>query len=257
MNALTPFNFEGRPVRLALDDSGAPWFNAADLAAVLELGNARQALESHVDPEDVQKMDTLTAGGNQLQNHVNESGMYSLVLGSKKEAAKRFRRFVTSQVLPQIRRTGAYRGTAAEPVRQISQAEEQTAALLLIGKTIAELPGTKPGIAMASALEAIHLTTGLNVTPFRKALPPADEAPELTPTSIGEQFGLTAQKVNARLCELGLQVKQPKGGKVPYVLTDAGKEHGELLPFTRGGHAGYSILWRKSVLSLLAQQEAA
>lgn len=254
---LIPLDFEGRSIRLVLDETGAPWFNAADLAAVLELGNPRQALDSHVDPEDVQKMDALTTGGNQLQNHVNESGMYSLVLGSKKDAAKRFRRFVTSQVLPEIRRTGGYRSAVAEPLRQIGQAEAQTAALLLIGKTIAELPGVKPGIAMASTLEAIQLTTGVNVAPFRKALPPAEEAPELTPTQIGEQFGLSAQKVNAQLCALGLQEKAPKGSKVPYALTEAGKSHGELLPFTRGGHAGYSILWRKSVLALLASREAA
>ena len=113
-NALT-FPFDSHTVRVQVDELGQPWFNANDVCTALEFGNARQAIESHVDPEDVQKLDTLTAGGRQSQNHVNESGLYALILGSTKDAAKRFKRWVTSEVLPAIRKTGQYATPVASP----------------------------------------------------------------------------------------------------------------------------------------------
>ena len=110
MSTLIPFQFESHALRVQVDEVGQPWFNASDACAALELGNPRQALDSHVDSEDVQKLDTLTPGGRQRQNHVNESGLYALILGSTKDAAKRFKRWVTSEVLPAIRKTGTYSG---------------------------------------------------------------------------------------------------------------------------------------------------
>lgn len=107
-NAVTTFNFNGHNLSCILDEAGNPLFRADDVCEILEFGNARQALESHVGPEDVQKQDTLTAGGVQAVNHINESGLYSLIFGSKKPAAKSFKRWVTSDVLPAIRKTGAY-----------------------------------------------------------------------------------------------------------------------------------------------------
>jgi len=115
-DSVNPLQFEGRALRCQVDESGAPWFNANDVCEALELGNARQALESHVDVEDVQKMDTLSPGGVQAANHVNESGLYALIFGSKKPKAKAFKRWVTSEVLPTIRKTGAY-GSPQTPGR--------------------------------------------------------------------------------------------------------------------------------------------
>ena len=62
-NSVTPFQFEDHAVRVKVDELNQPWFNANDVCEALELGNPRQAVDSHVDSEDVQKMDTLTAGG--------------------------------------------------------------------------------------------------------------------------------------------------------------------------------------------------
>ena len=111
------FQFDQSAVRVVTGDAGEPWFNANDVCAILEYGNARQALDSHVDSEDVQKLDTLgSAGGVQLANHINESGLYALILGSTKPEAKRFKRWVTSEVLPSIRKTGSYStGPAHDP----------------------------------------------------------------------------------------------------------------------------------------------
>ena len=108
MQNLIPFQFGQSEVRVSVGDDGQPWFNANDVCEVLQFGNARQALESHVDAEDVQKLDTLTAGGPQQANYVNESGLYALIFGSTKPEAKKFKRWVTSEVLPAIRKTGRY-----------------------------------------------------------------------------------------------------------------------------------------------------
>ncbi|MRU29998.1 hypothetical protein FGW84_01560, partial [Xylella fastidiosa subsp. multiplex] len=109
MNEVTPFQFESKDVRIQLDEASAPWFNANDVCSILEFGNPRQAIESHVDVEDVQKLDaTDNLGRTRQTNHINESGLYALIMGSTKPAAKRFKRWVTSEVLPTLRKTGTY-----------------------------------------------------------------------------------------------------------------------------------------------------
>lgn len=87
---------------------GEPWFLGKDVAVILAYGNPRQALVSHVDPEDkvVHPVDTL--GGKQEMVFVNEPGLYCLVLGSRKPQAKAFKRWVTHDVIPEIRKTGGY-----------------------------------------------------------------------------------------------------------------------------------------------------
>lgn len=87
------FNFGGAPIRAQIDTIGMPWFNANDVCEALYLMNPRDAIAKHVDSEDVAKRDTLTPGGNQLQNHINESGLYALIFGSTKPEAKAFKRW--------------------------------------------------------------------------------------------------------------------------------------------------------------------
>ena len=82
-NAVTTFNFNGHNLSCILDEAGNPLFRADDVCEILEFENPRTALANHVEPEDVLKQDTLTAGGVQAVNHVNESGLYSLIFGSK------------------------------------------------------------------------------------------------------------------------------------------------------------------------------
>ena len=95
-------------IRVVLKDDG-PWFNAGDICAILDFGNSRQAVDSHVDQDDVQRLDVIdNIGRTQAANHVNEPGLYSLILGSRKPEAKPFKRWVTHEVLPAIARTGIY-----------------------------------------------------------------------------------------------------------------------------------------------------
>lgn len=109
MEELQLFNFEGNKVRtLKVDDE--PYFVGKDVASILGYSNTRDALNKHVDSEDKNTVaihDGITRG-NPNQVVINESGLYSLILSSKMPNAKRFKRWVTSEVLPAIRKHGAY-----------------------------------------------------------------------------------------------------------------------------------------------------
>lgn len=104
------FNFPTNPLRVLMRDS-EPWFVAADVTTALGIGNSSDVLRRlDEDEKGVDSIDTL--GGRQDVAIVNESGLYSLILGSRKPEAKRFKRWVTGEVLPAIRRTGRYEGAA-------------------------------------------------------------------------------------------------------------------------------------------------
>lgn len=106
MQALS-FSFENTAVR-TLGTPELPLFVALDVCGALGHTNPRKAIKDHVDPEDLIKAEVETKGGVQTLNCVNESGLYALIFGSKLESAKRFKKWVTSEVLPAIRRTGRY-----------------------------------------------------------------------------------------------------------------------------------------------------
>ena len=89
MNAIIPFQFDAHAVRVQLDDSGQPWFNANDVCSALEFSNPHKAVADHVDSDDLTKREVIdTLGRQQRANFINESGLYTLILGSTKEAAK-------------------------------------------------------------------------------------------------------------------------------------------------------------------------
>jgi prophage antirepressor-like protein len=115
MNEIVPFLYETgnlpAPVRVVMR-SGAPWFVAIDVCLILGIRNSRQAL-SRLDDDEKGVISNDTLGGKQELATVSESGMYALVLGSRKPSARQFRKWVTSEVLPTIRRTGGY-GASAE-----------------------------------------------------------------------------------------------------------------------------------------------
>lgn len=108
MNELQLFNFENNQVRtLLINDE--PWFVGKDVADILGYQNSSRDINRHVDEEDRQNYQNGTSEiNNRGMTIINESGLYSLVLSSKLPNAKKFKRWVTSEVLPQIRKTGSY-----------------------------------------------------------------------------------------------------------------------------------------------------
>lgn len=100
-------NFNGHEFTMILIN-GEPYFNANEVANTLEFANPRDAVANHVDSDDVALADTLTKGGVQKQKFINESGLYALIFASKKPSAKDFKKWVTKEVIPSIRKTGSY-----------------------------------------------------------------------------------------------------------------------------------------------------
>ena len=167
---------------------GEPWLVGKDVAQALGYSNPRKALADHVDEEDkgVTKCDTL--GGVQEMTIINESGLYSLVLSSKLPGAKKFRRWVTAEVLPAIRRTGGYRMPKDYPsaLWALADAEEEKLALR------AENEQQRQAIAefqpLRQYIDTILSSTGAIAT-----------------TQIAADYDISAKQLNKILHEEGLQ----------------------------------------------------
>lgn len=153
MNEVQLFSFEENEVRsLLINDE--PYFVGKDVAEILGYKNPRDAVNKHVDDEDkgVAKCDTL--GGVQELTVINESGLYSLVLSSKLPSAKKFKRWVTSEVLPALRKTGNYQ------IKELSGQELMAKALIEAQSVLAakdkQIEEMKPKVVFADAVATSH-----------------------------------------------------------------------------------------------------
>lgn len=129
MNNLQIFNSpEFGQVRI-VQQNDEPWFIGKDVAEILGYSNTKDAIAKHVDDEDKLGSQIATSGQNRNMTIINESGLYSLILSSKMPKAKEFKRWVTSEVIPAIRKTGKYEAMAQavpindEPVTDFTQLE--------------------------------------------------------------------------------------------------------------------------------------
>ncbi|MDO4800186.1 MAG: Bro-N domain-containing protein [Bacillota bacterium] len=113
MNALTTLNYNGRPVRTVNRD-GFVWWILTDVCKILEISNSRDAASRLDDDEKDDVGITDTIGRTQTATAVNESGLYNLIFQSRKAEAKKFKKWVTSEVLPSIRKTGRYESKAPQ-----------------------------------------------------------------------------------------------------------------------------------------------
>lgn len=113
------FDFQGATVRTG-GTPEKPWFVAKDVCDVLGIGNSRQAL-ARLDDDEKGVITTDTLGGKQEVAVIYESGLYALSFTSRKTEAREFRRWVTSEVLPSIRRTGSYHAPGTEPVEAVNR----------------------------------------------------------------------------------------------------------------------------------------
>lgn len=172
--------------------SGCPWFVGKDVANILGYTNASKALTDHVDSEDKLNNDSLSSLGQRGGWLINESGLYSLILSSKLPRAKEFKHWVTSEVLPSIRRTGSY---TVKPLTeyqseriaiQKENARGRTASLWL---KIASNTGIATYKEICNAYAANTLA-GKEVF----ALPQVEQK-TYTATEVGEQLGISAHRV--------------------------------------------------------------
>ena len=125
-------------IRTMVDEKGEPWFVGKDVARRLGYINHRKALRDHVDEEDRKDGVTIrdSIGRDQEATFINESGLYSLILASKLPQAKSFKRWVTAEVLPQIRKTGGYIPLKDQEGRELSDLEIMCRAMMIMKKSI-------------------------------------------------------------------------------------------------------------------------
>ena len=225
-----------------------PWFVGKDVAEVLGYTNPSKALADHVDADDKLNNETLLSLGQRGGWIINESGLYALIFGSKLETAKAFKRWVTSEVLPAIRKAGSYQMPA--PV-QVFPTGSLAAAISDIGDTAAAIEkvfAVKHGMAMATASAMVEAKYGIDTKPLKYLMPPEQYPGYMNPTEIGRKLGgLRAVTINKMLAELGFQHKEGSSWR----LDEAGREYGEEKPFTNHGHSGYTIAWNDLILKVL------
>ena len=154
MNEVQLFNFENHEVRSLLLNN-EPWFVGKDVAEALGYSKARNAIATHIDSEDKKDAPIQgTLGGVQEMTVINESGLYSLVLSSKLPSAKKFKRWVTSEVLPALRKTGQYQ------VKELSGSELMAKALIEAQSVLAakdkQIEQMKPKVVFADAVATSH-----------------------------------------------------------------------------------------------------
>lgn len=157
MNEVQLFNFENHEVRSLLLNN-EPWFVGKDVADVLGYSNSRKAMADHVDDEDKEVLTSRNVTLENIPNRgitvVNESGLYSLILSSKLPSAKKFKRWVTSEVLPALRKTGQYQ------VKELSGSELMAKALIEAQNVLAakdkQIEEMKPKVVFADAVATSH-----------------------------------------------------------------------------------------------------
>lgn len=205
MNEIQVFSNEKfGQVRGAMID-GEPWLVGKDVAERLLYSNPQKAIRDHVDSEDrgVNEMDT--PGGKQMVVMINESGLYSLIFGSKLDKAKEFKHWVTSEVLPAIRKTGGYVNNSEVFIdNYLPFADDATKQLFrltldVVDKQNKEIADQQKELAEKSA--AIE-----EMTPKASYYDLVINSPSLVPiTAIAKDFGLSAIALNRLLHAEGIQ----------------------------------------------------
>lgn len=194
MNELRIFNNADFGDIRTVEQDGGIWFVGKDVAEALGYSNPSNAVISHVDDEDKLRTQIKYAGQNREVSIINESGLYSLVLSSKLPKAKAFKRWITSEVIPSIRKTGSYNKPSKQPTTQQAQrakamllnAQSRQCKLWLRLAETTDLPDYKH-ICQQKAAEVL---AGSPVLPMQKA-----EKKTLSATEIGKILGITAHKV--------------------------------------------------------------
>ena len=190
MNEIQIFqNVEFGAIRTMSNEQGEPLFCGKDVALALGYKRPEDAMAQHLEIEDSVKHRVMDSNGKlRLTTFINESGLYSLILSSKLESAKRFKRWVTGEVLPAIRKQGGYM------VAKQGESEKEI---------------------MARALEIVRSTIQRRDEEIARLQPKAlytdqvlDSITCITTTQLAKELGMTAQELNRRLCEMRIQYWQ-------------------------------------------------
>lgn len=193
MNNIKTFNFEDLPVRTTTVDN-EPYFVGNDVAQILGYEDYRGAINKKVDSDDKLRSQIDHAGQKRNVTLINESGLYSLIFSSKLESAKRFKRWVTSEVLPAIRKHGIY--ATDNVIEQTIQNPDY------IIHVLTEFKKEREGrlVAEQQVNELKPKATYYDLVLQNKSL--------LSVSKIAKDYGMSARSLNKLLHSLGVQYKQ-------------------------------------------------
>ena len=208
-----------------------PWFVGKDVAEILGYTNPSKALTDHVDEEDKLNNESLSSLGQRGGWLINESGLYSLILSSKLETAKAFKRWVTAEVLPSIRKHGEY----VSPRKAQQRLGEVNSAARIIRQTLREA-GMAPqfvAVAMKSLYEPVGVEIPLEGITLNKRLFDA--------TAIANRLGVLSRSGKPHAHAVSAIIAQ----------VDVLPEEKELVPFQSGinGHSGTNVQYTESVVA--------
>lgn len=250
------FNFEDNQVRV-IEKYEQAWFVGKDVAEVLGYSQTAQAIRKHVDEEDKGVFEMNTPGGKQQMTIINESGLYSLVLSSKLPTAKKFKHWVTSEVLPAIRKHGAY--MTDQKIEEILSDPDT------IIKLATELKAEREGrlIAEQRVNELTPKASYYDLVLKNQSL--------VTITQIAKDYGMSGREMNSKLHELKVQYKQGSTWLLYSKYQKTGWTHSDTIvvdrtdgtkkavmqtKWTQKGRLGlYELLKNNGVLPLIEQEE--
>lgn len=212
-NEITVFNKKEFGEIRSVKINSEPWFAGKDVAVALKYSNPQKAIRDHVDEEDKTVNDSFTVNGTALQL-INESGVYSLILRSRKPEAKAFKRWVTSEVLPFIRKTGVYHLSPAQQIAQMREErlrmkeenhqrkialEEKKATLNHLNRILKTMTNEEDKRILIC--EIAFVATGRQILPLRSGQTFSAE-------DIGKRLGITANMVGRIANENNLKTSQ-------------------------------------------------
>ena len=237
MNELKIFENEQFGTIRTVEIDNTPYFVGKDVAEILGYADPQKAMKMHIDDEDKLTRQIVVSGQNRNVTIINESGLYSLILSSKLPKAKEFKRWVTSEVLPSIRKTGTYTAPKAQP--NLELAKLRADAMMLNAKS-------------RIATQMMKLWTAAGVEPQYQALAMNDYYEGLSVPRIAFKTEATAMYDLTTIAKhLGVMSKsgKPHAQAIGAIVGKLTLEEGEyeLTPYSRNGHDDVSMQYTLSV----------
>lgn len=251
--AVVPFQFQDNPIR-TVTRGGEPWFVAKDVCAVLGIENHRNATARIPDrsKDAVHLMDAI--GREQSTTIISESGLYRLVLRSDKPEAEPFIDWVTSEVLPALRKTGRYDMVSARPFSQAWLLADEFEGAQRLAK-LCGLEGNQALLKADKVVRKLHGASPLALLEIELKTPNNEALIIATEMSKRLNPPISVKNVNRTLAAMGLQERvEYKPNKYEWRLTEKGKEYGTYLDVGRSHSDGTPVLqikWRESVTQLV------
>lgn len=251
------FVFNGTQIRTAIID-GEPWFVAKDVCEVLGIVDNTTAVRD-LENDELTRILCVSGGQRREVNAVSESGLYALIFKSRKSEAKAFRKWVTSEVLPTLRKTGKYemQKVSSESVQPPLPGEivaREFKAMHELAK-LCEFEGNQALLKADKAVKKLHNISPLALLEVELKSP--DNEALLIATEIGKRIDppISAKNVNLILADMKLQERiEYRAGKFEWRLTEKGKAYGSYLDTGKvhsNGTPIQQIKWKESIIPLV------